>query len=159
MPCDSGRICQQHPYPNPHPSLIPPVIEWLVRVARVCSQNKVLFLLVSHIGQTSEAIEAHCLSVLRSTTQDASSELLDLWCITRFRTDRGGKLFTIRTLFPNSGPVAIVDDNPGIVQEFEASFQTAFHIQLPKRESAGRRSYSNIFEATEDIEPSAPPKP
>ena len=111
-----------------------------------------LFLLLSPIGERSEAIEAHCLSVLRNTTHDTSAELFDLWCVTRFRTDRGGKLYTVQTLFPNSGPVAIVDDNPEIVKEFELSNQTAFHIQLPKRQSAGRRSYRNMFEATEDIE-------
>ena len=145
-------VCQQQQYPHLRPALLPPVVEWLVRIARVCNEQKVLLLLVSHIGERSEAIEAHALSVLRNSTQDSSSDLFDLWVITRFRTERGGKLWSIQTLFPGSGPIAIIDDNPQIIAEFEGANQRGFHIRLPKRQSAGVRSDDHIYDATEDVE-------
>ena len=59
---------------------------------------------------------------------------------------------SIQTLFPGSGPIAIIDDNVSIIREFESANQRGFHIRLPKREGTGARSYDHIYDATADVE-------
>ena len=145
-------VVEQQEYPHQRHALLPAVVAWLTRIARLCNEQKVLLVLCSHIGERSEAIESHALSVLRNSTQDSSSDLFDLWIITRFRTERGGKLWSIQTLFPGSGPIAIIDDNVSIIRELESANQRGFHIRLPKREGTGARSYDHIYDATADVE-------
>ena len=149
----SGRKeVQQQAYPHHRPALLPQVVSWLVEIAQVCNRNSILLVLLSRIGLRSEAIESHALTVLRNTTQDCSSDLFDLWIVTRYRTERGGKLSTLKELFPNAAGFGIVDDNTNIIQEFTDDGQRGFHVRLPKRDGVpSGRSYQNIYELTSDL--------
>ena len=96
-------VVEQQEYPHQRPALLPAVVAWLTRVARVCNEQKVLLVLCSHIGERSEAIESHALSVLRNSTQDSSSDLFDVWIITRFRTEQEANCGAFKRSFRGAG--------------------------------------------------------